>query len=136
MFHRGIKAAALADHLTVKYNERHHRTHIEFRGESTLDQIGSKHGTPITIHISDTIGGVLVSMGRDRNWTDKFADASDIFERAATKPLSIISAIPDIVGELKKENMAPIIWNAIYEIFAFTRSLAGEIDSPKNPIIC
>jgi len=129
MFHGGIKAAALADHLIARFNDRQHRTHIELRGESALIQIGSKHGTPMKIHISDTSGGVLVSMGRDRNWTDKIADASELFERAASNPISIISAIPEIFEEINKENLAPLIWKAIYEMCYISRSLAGEIDA-------
>lgn len=136
MFHGGIKAAALADHLSARFNDRQHRTHLEVKGESALVQIGSKHGTPITINITETAGGVLVTMGRDRNWLDKIADASDIFERASSNPISIISAIPDIVGEINKGNLAPLIWNTIYDICALTQSLAGEINAPENPIVC
>lgn len=136
MFHGGIKASALADHLVAKFNDRQHRTHLELKGESALVQIGSVHGTPITVHITDTTGGVLVSMGRDRNWIDKIADASDIFERASSNPISLISVFPDIFGEFNKGNLAPKIWNTIYDICALTRSLAGENNAPENPIIC
>ena len=126
MFHGGIKAAALADHLSARFNDRQHRTHLEVKGESALVQIGSKHGTPITINITETAGGVLVTMGRDRNWLDKIADASDIFERASSNPISIISAIPDIVGEINKGNLAPLIWNTFYDFCALTLSLGGD----------
>lgn len=65
MFHGGIKAGILADHLTARINDRQHRTHNKSKGGSALVQIGSKYGTPITVHISDSTGEVLVTIGRD-----------------------------------------------------------------------
>jgi hypothetical protein len=136
MFHGGITSSALADQLAARFNDRQHHIFLESKDESSLLQIGSKHGTPVTINISDTIGGVLVTMSRDSNWLDKLADAGDIFERAASNPISLIASIPDIAGELSKVNLSPQIWNAIADICALTQSLAGEINAPKNPIIC
>ncbi len=136
MFHGGIHAAALADQLAARFNDRQHRTHVEARGDTALVQIGSKHGTPLTVHIADTEGGVLVTMSRDRNWLDRAADASEIAERAASNPLSLLALIPDIAGELKQENLAPQIWNAINDLCALTRALAGEKNAPANPKIC
>lgn len=136
MFHGGIRAAALADQLSARFNDRQHRTSVQVRGETALVQIGSKHGTPVTVHIADTEGGVLVTMSRDRDWLDRVADASDIVERAASSPMSLLSLLPDVIGEMKQENVAPQIWNAINDICALTRSLAGEDDAPRNPKVC
>jgi hypothetical protein len=136
MFHGGIKSAALADQLAARFNDRQHRTYIQVNEETALVQIGSKHGTPISIHVGDTVGGLLVTMSRDRNWLDKLADSSEILERASNNPLSLLAALPDIAGELNKENLTPVIWDAINDICALSRSLAGESDAPKNPIVC
>lgn len=136
MFHGGIRAAALADQLAARFNDRQHRTRSEVRGETALVQIGSKHGTPVTVHIADTEGGVLVTMSRDRDWLDRVADVSEMAERAASSPISLLAMLPDVIGELKQENIAPQIWNAINDICALTRSLAGEKNAPGNPKIC
>jgi hypothetical protein len=136
MFHGGIHADALADQLAARFNDRQHKTKIESHGGTALVQIGSKHGTPVTVHVADTEGGVLVTMSRDRDWLDRTADASELLERAATSPLALLVAIPDLVGELKQENIAPQIWNAINDICALTRSLAGERNGPANPKVC
>jgi hypothetical protein len=129
-------AAALADQLAARFNDRQHRTSIQARGDTALVQIGSKHGTPVTVHIADTTGGVLVTMSRDRDWLDRAADASELVERAASNPLSLLALVPDVIGEMKQENLAPQIWNAINDLCALTRSLAGEEKAPKNPKIC
>lgn len=136
MFHGGIRAAALADQLAARFNDRQHKTSIRASGDTALVQIGSKHGTPLTVHMADTQGGVLVTMSSDRDWLDRTADASELFERAATSPLALLAVLPDIIGELKQENVAPQIWNALNDIFALTRALAGEKDAPLNPKIC
>ncbi len=136
MFHGGIRAAALADQLCARFNDRQHRTHIENQGDTSLVQIGSKHGTPVTVHIADIEGGVLVTMSRDRDWLDRLADSSDMAERAASSPLSLLTLIPDIIGETRQENITPQIWNAINDICALTRSLAGEDHAPQNPKVC
>lgn len=136
MFHGGIRAAALADQLAARFNDRQRRTKIQSQGDTSLVQIGSKHGTPVTVHIADTEGGVLVTMSRERDWLDRTADASEMLERAANSPLSLLAMIPDIVGELKQENITPQIWNAINDICSLTRSLAGEKNAPENPKIC
>ena len=136
MFHGGIRAAALADQLAARFNDRQHKTNIRASGDTALVQIGSKHGTPLTVHMADTQGGVLVTMSSDRDWLDRTADASELLERAATSPLALLAALPDIIGELKQENVAPQVWNALNDIFALTRALAGEMDAPLNPKIC
>ena len=136
MFHGGIRAAALADQLAARFNDRQHKTNISSQGDTALVQIGSKHGTPLTVHFADTEGGVLVTMSRDRDWLDRTADASELLERAATSPLALLAVIPDLVGELRQENIAPQVWNAINDIFALTRSLAGERNAPANPKVC
>jgi hypothetical protein len=136
MFHGGIRAAALADQLSARFNDRQHRTHIQREADTALVQIGSKHGTPVTVHIADTTGGVLVTMSRDRDWLDKIADSSELVERAASSPLSLLTMIPDIIGEVRQENISPQIWNTINDICALTRSLAGENNAPRNPKVC
>ena len=112
---------------------RQHRTAVYHHGGSSVVQIGSKHGTPVTVNIADTLGGVLVTMSRGRNWLDKTADASEMLERAATKPISLLAMIPDAIGELQKESIVPDIWDAINDICALSRMLAGELGAPKNP---
>ena len=136
MFHGNITAAALADQLAALIADRQHHAATENQGETSLVQIGSKHGTPVTVHITDTTGGVLVTMSRDRNWLDKAGDASELIERAASNPISLLAMIPDVVGELSQENIAPQIWDAINDMCALTRSLAGEKDGPQNPKVC
>jgi hypothetical protein len=136
MFHGGIRAAALADQLSARFNDRQHRVNTQVQGETALVQIGSKHGTPVTVHITDTEGGVLVTMSRDRDWLDRVADASDIVERAASNPLSLLALVPDVLGEMKQENITPQIWDAINDLCALTRALAGEQDAPRNPKVC
>jgi len=135
MFHGGIHAAGLADQLSARFNDRQHRVSIQVNGETALVQIGSKHGTPVTIHIADTEGGVLVTMGRDRDWLDRVADSSELIERAASSPLSMLALVPDVIGEMKQENLAPLIWDAINDLCALTQSLAGENKAPRNPKI-
>jgi len=136
MFHGGIRAAALADQLTARFNDRQHRVSTQIQDETALVQIGSKHGTPLTIHIADTDGGVLVTMSRDRDWLDRVADSSELIERAASRPLSLLALVPDVIGEMKQENIAPKVWNAINDLCALTRALAGEENAPQNPKVC
>ncbi len=136
MFHGGIHSIALADQLSARFNDRQHRVSTQIQGDTALVQVGSKHGTPVTVHIVDTEGGVLVTMSRDRNWLDRVADSSELIERAASSPLSLLALVPDVLGEMKQENLAPLIWNAINDLCALTRSLAGEEKSPHNPKIC
>ena len=70
MFHGHLTAAALADQLAARFNERHNRTAVSSGSGTALIQIGSKHGTPVSVHIADTEGGVLVTMSADRDWLD------------------------------------------------------------------
>jgi len=136
MFHGSLTAAALADQLAARFTDRQHQTNLQNQGETSLIQIGSKHGTPVTVHLTDTSGGVLVTMSRDRNWLDKAGDASELIERAASNPISLLAIIPDVLGEIKQENIAPQIWDAINDLCALSRSLAGEKDAPLNPKVC
>jgi hypothetical protein len=136
MFHGEISAIALADQLAARFNDRQHHSHIQNQGETALIQIGSKHGTPVSVHITDTSGGVLVTMSRDRTWLDKSADAAEMVERAASNPISLLALLPDVIGELGQENIAPQVWNAINDICALTRSFAGEKNAPANPKVC
>jgi hypothetical protein len=136
MFHGGIRAGALADQLCARFNDRQHRTNLQQHGDSALVQIGSKHGTPVTVHIADITDGVMVTMSRDRDWLDRTADVSDILERAATSPASLLALVPDILGEMRSENLAPLVWNAINDLMSLSRSLAGEAHAPANPKVC
>ncbi|MAT42209.1 MAG: hypothetical protein CL609_07700 [Anaerolineaceae bacterium] len=137
MFHGKINAAALADQLAAQFNERHKRTSITHNGVSSLVQIGSKHGTPATVHITDTDGGVLVTMSRDRDWLDRASDAGDLLTQAASgNKLSLLALLPEVFGELQKENITPQIWDVINDICSLTLTLAGEKNAPKNPKVC
>ena len=137
MFHGTITAAALVDQLAAIFSDRQHHVEVTRGFGTALIQIGSKHGTPLTINVADTQGGVLVTMSRDRDWLDKVADTSELIARAADGDLlSLLAMIPDVVGELRKENLAPEVWNAINEIFSLSRALAGEKDGPENPKVC
>ncbi|HSO27269.1 MAG TPA: zinc ribbon domain-containing protein [Anaerolineales bacterium] len=137
MFHGGLSAAALADQLAARFTDRQHRTAIRSSGSTALVQIGSKHGSPVTVHIADTPGGVLVSMSRDRNWLDKIADSGELIERASRQNLlSMLAMVPDVIGELTQENIAPQIWEAINDLCALSQALAGEKDAPRNPKMC
>lgn len=136
MYHGTIQAGVLADQLSARFNDRQHRTHIESHGDTVLVQIGSKHGTPVTVHIADITGGVLVTMGRERDWLDRTADVSEILERAAAAPLSLLALIPDVIGEFNSENLTSKIWNVINDLMGLSRSLAGEENAPQNPKVC
>lgn len=137
MFHGGLNAAALADQLAARFTDRQRHTAIRTSHGTALVQIGSKHGTPVTVHIADTAGGVLVSMSRDRNWLDKIADSSELIERASRQNLlSMLAIVPDVIGELSQENLAPQIWAAINDLCALSRALAGERNGPQNPKVC
>jgi hypothetical protein len=137
MFHGTLSSAALADQLAARFGERHYLTKIQNGPGTSLVQIGSKHGTPVTVHVADTAGGVLVTMGTDRDWLDKAGDVGEMIDHAASgNPLSLLAMIPDLIGEMKKENIAPEIWNAINDLCALSRSLAGEKNAPQNPVEC
>lgn len=138
MFHGGISAVALADQLAACFNERKRRVKVERYEGSALVQIGSQHGTPVTVHLADIEGGVMVTMSRERDWLAKSGDVSELaFKRASEgNPLALLSLLPDVVGELTKENITPQIWDALNDIFALSRSLAGEKNAVKNPKVC
>ncbi len=107
IFHGGIRAVALADQLTARFNDRQYRIQVRSDGDTALVQIGSKHVTPVTIHIADTSGGILSTMSRDRDWLDRAADAGEMVERAASSPIFLLTLLPDILGEIKQENITP-----------------------------
>lgn len=136
MYHGSITASALADQLAARFNDRQHRTSVRQGNGTAMIQIGSKHGTPVTLNIADTAGGVLVTMSRDRDWLDRVADSSELIERAATNPISLFAIMPDLFGEFKQENIAPKVWSAVDDICSLSRSLAGEKNAPGNPITC
>lgn len=137
MFHGTLSSAALADQLAARFNDRQRRVQVQTGAGTSLVQIGSKHGTPVTVHIADTEGGVLITMSRDRDWLDRVADAGDMIERAAAgNPLSMLAMIPDIIGEMGQENIVPKIWDAITDLCGLSNALAGEKNAPKNPKVC
>ena len=136
MFHGTIRSGALAGQLAARFSDRQHRVQIERYGDSALVQIGSPHGTPVTVHMADLTGGVLVTMSRDRDWLDKAGDAGQMIERAATRPASLLAMIPDVLGELRGENLVPQIWDTINDLMALSRALAGEEGAPRNPVVC
>ena len=137
LFHGNITAAAVADQLAARFGDRQHRTVVRHGSGTAVIQIGSKHGTPATVNIADTAGGVLVTIGRGRDWLDRVADGGEWMERAAAgNPLSLLALVPDVIGELRKDNIAPQIWSAITEICALSRALAGEKNAPDRPVMC
>ena len=137
MFHGNIKAAALADQLAARFSERHCRVSIQSGGSTSLVQIGSKHGSPVMVHITDTDGGVLITMGQDRDWLDRASDATELLERSANGGLlSMLAILPEMAAEMKKDNLTPDIWDAVNDLCSLTRALAGEEHAPPNPIVC
>src|SRR5512136_698328 len=107
MFHGRITAAALADQLAARFNERHQRTHVTQGSGTAMVQIGSQHGTPMTLNIAETEGGVLVTMSNDQNWLDRLGDTGEWLERAARNPFSLLTAVPDILAEGQKKSLVP-----------------------------
>jgi hypothetical protein len=136
MFHGHLTAAALADQLAARFNERHQRTHVTQGPGTAMVQIGSQYGTPLTLNIAETEGGVLVTMSADHNWLDRLGDAGDRLERAARNPFSLLTALPDILAEGQKKSLAPDIWTAVDDICGLARALAGEKNAPRNPKVC
>jgi hypothetical protein len=137
MFHGSITAAALADQLSARFNDRQHRSLVNQGNGTALAQIGSKHGTPVTVQIADIEGGVMVTMSRDRDWLDRIADAGEMIEHASSgNILSILAIVPDAIGELSKDNIAPALWDAINDICSLSQALAGERNAPQNPKVC
>lgn len=137
MFHGTLSAAALADQLAARFSERHTRAEVRQGTGTALVQIGSQHGTPVTVHIADTQGGVLVTLSQDRDWLDRASDVTGLLERAASgKPFSLLAALPELLGELTKENIAPQIWDAVNDLCSLSRALAGEKNAPANPKLC
>ena len=137
MFNGSITADALVDQLAARFNETHYRTQVNHGNETALIQIGSQHGSPLTINVADTSGGVLVTMSSEHNWLDRASDVSERIERAASGNLvSLLSMVPDVLAEMKKDNLAPAIWDAVNDICSLTRALAGEKNAPANPKVC
>ena len=137
MFNGHITASVLVDQLAARFNEAHYQTHITQGNGTALIQIGSPHGTPLTVDAADTDGGVLVTMGSDRDWLDRASNVSERIDRAASgNLLSLLTMVPDVIAEMKKDNLAPAVWDAINDICSLTRSLAGEKNAPANPKIC
>lgn len=136
MFHGQIKAPIVAEQLAVRFRDRFHQVTLDQGETSALVTIGSPHGTPVAVHLADTQGGVLVTMGRGPSNLSAAGDAADRLERAATNPLSFLAALPDVIAEARKKNIIPQIWSALDEIFHLARSLAGEENAPPNPKVC
>lgn len=106
-FPGGIRSAALTDQLFGRFNDRQHYVTIKGQVDTALVQIGSKHGTPVTVHISDAEAGVLVAMSHDRDWLYKLADSSKLIERATSNLLSLLAILPDVICELKQKEPHP-----------------------------
>jgi hypothetical protein len=137
MFNGTISAAALADQLAARFQERHTHALVQQGPGTAVVQLGSPHGTPLSVHIADTSGGVLVTLGQGQNWLDRASDAGDLLERAASgKPFALLAALPEVFGELTKENLVPSVWAAVEDLCALSRALAGEKNAPQNPKIC
>jgi hypothetical protein len=136
MYHGTIRASALAGQLTARFADRQHRTSVQRNGDSAVVQIGSQHGTPLTLHIADLSGGVLVTMSRGRDWLDQAGDAGQMIERAARSPLSLLAMLPDLLGEMRKDTLPRQVWDAVNDLMALSRSLAGEQNAPLNPKVC
>ncbi len=137
MFHGGISAAALADQLAARFSEHHTHAAVQHGPGTALVQLGSQYGTPLSVHIADTQGGVLVTLGQDRDWLDRISDVGGLLERAAAaKPLALLNGVLEMFGELDKENLAPLVWSAVEDLCALSRALAGEKNGPQNPLVC
>lgn len=136
MFHGDISASALAGQLAARFTDRQHRVTVRESAGAALVQIGSKHGTPLTVHLADTSGGVMVSMSRGRDWLDAAGDASELIARATSRPVSLLALIPDVIGEMRKDNLPPHVWTVINDLMGLSRAIAGEKDAQKNPITC
>ncbi len=54
------------------------RTHTPPGAGTALIQISRQHGRPVTPSIADTEGGVLVTMGQDRDWLDRAGGAGQL----------------------------------------------------------
>jgi hypothetical protein len=137
MFHGTITSAAMADQLAARFNEAHYQTRVTPGSGTALIQIGSQHGTPLTLNMADTEGGILVTMSSDKDWLDHASDISERIERAASgNVISLFSMVPDVIAEFKKDNLAPSVWDAINDICALSRALSGEKNGPANPKVC
>lgn len=136
MYHGYLSAPIAAEQLAVRFRDRFHQVTLEQTSESALLTIGSPHGTPVAVHLANTTGGVLVTMGHGPSDLSKLGDAAGVLERAATNPLSFLSLFPDALAEAQKKNIIPQIWAELEDIFSMARSLAGEQNAPKNPRIC
>ena len=75
MFHGTINATGIADQLSARFRDRQHQTSVYHYGGSSIIQIGSQHGTPATVNIADTEGGVLVTMSRGHTSDALFCQA-------------------------------------------------------------
>jgi len=136
MFHGTIRCGALAGQLAARFNDRQHRTSVQDHGDTAIIQIGSKFGTPLTLNMADTEGGVMVTASRGRDWLDKAGAAGEILDRASKNPWTLLTVMPDIIGEMRKDNLVSRVWNAINDIMAMSRALAGEEDAPQTPVVC
>jgi hypothetical protein len=77
-FQGKITSAVLAYQLSAFFNDRQPHAFIECEKGTSPAQIGSKHDTPVAVHIADTSNAVLVTMCRERNWMDKTAENSKL----------------------------------------------------------
>ena len=54
----------------------------------------------------------------------------------ATLSLYEVGILPDVLGEMSQENLAPQVWDAVNDICMLTRALSGETHAPQNPKVC
>jgi len=69
-------------------------------------------------------------------WWRTDGDPAYMLYAVAVNIIFLLAMIPDVIGEISQENIAPQIWDAINDMCALTRSLAGEKDGPQNPKVC
>lgn len=137
MFHGNLAARVVAEQLAARFASRKRRVNATHADGTSLVQIGSQHGTPVTVQLADTEGGVLVTMSRERDWLERVGDAGELIAKASEGSLlPLLAMIPDVIGELNEENLAPMVWDAVNELCSLRRLLAGEQDAPANPVIC
>jgi hypothetical protein len=48
-------------------------------------------------------------MSLERDWLERIADFSELIEHAASSPFSLFTIVPDVINEMKQENLAPFI---------------------------
>jgi hypothetical protein len=105
IFLGGIQSVSSANQLSACFNDRKLCGSTQVQNETALAQIGSKLRAPFTVHFADTEVGVLVTKYLDHDWLERFADSSELIEPGLSSPLSLPVYMPDIIGEMKENNL-------------------------------